>query len=311
MSVAESPQTRPPSKPGWIVFIAGVTTSALVLWLVAGTSIMGWYLYYIIPIGALIVGVLSGLGYAIAARSVNMTLSPAFVTGMVSVALVDYFAALYITYDNLLATTGADATRYSFVQFLRDSCELISFSGGDGSSPGNPIGLWGYFFKSLEVIGYVAGATLPAKMAVTSVSGTPDCPRCKQYFINYRCAYLNAPENWEDMAEMTHVDRCVAIKQSVTPVIQRAEDFLAGMQGQKLPEVAEAMKEFESEALMGNTGTVSFTLRKCPGCDAFHLQATFAGYDPHGEFSSEKIGSVQSEADSAPHENTPPTASTP
>jgi hypothetical protein len=44
---------------------------------------------------------------------------------------------------------------------------------------------------------------------------------------------------------------------------------------------------------MGNTGTVSFTLRKCPGCDAYHLQATFAGYDQHGEFSSEKIGFVQ------------------
>jgi hypothetical protein len=169
----------------------------------------------------------------------------------------------------------------------------MSFSVGEGTQQGQPVGVWGYMFKALELTGYVLGATLPAKMAVSSVSGTPDCEKCRQYFVTHHCAYLNAPERWEDMAALEHVDRCIGLKQSITPLFKRAEAFLETMSGKALTEVTDAMAEFEPEAHMGNTGTVSFTLRKCPGCDAYHLQATFAGYDQHGEFSSEKIGFVQ------------------
>ncbi len=299
MSSCQAPPLRPSSQLGWVVFAAGVTSSALVLWLVAllaesGTNIMGWYLYYVFPVGALLVGVLSGSGYAIAARKLNITLSPAFATGMVSIALVDYFAAQYVTYDNLIKSANVDISRYSFLQYFRDACELMTFSEGSSQSD-KPIGLFGYFFKALEIGGYVIGAIFPARLAVDSVVGTPDCPVCRQYFIIHRCAYLNASERWEDMAGLTHVDRCICIKQSIAPIIERTEALIASMKGKQLTEVEMALGEFETEALMGNVGTVSLTLRKCPGCNAFHLRATFAGYDAHGEFSSEVIGSVKSE----------------
>ncbi|MDB6004682.1 MAG: hypothetical protein JWR15_1669, partial [Prosthecobacter sp.] len=95
--------SKPLRQPGLLVYLCGLGTSALALWLVQlandhGENIMGWYANGIIPAGALIVGMASGLGYAIGSRVLNVKLSKAFVAGMITTAVVDYFAAQYLTY---------------------------------------------------------------------------------------------------------------------------------------------------------------------------------------------------------------------
>ena len=85
-------------QPGLIVYLCGLGTSALALWLVQiandnGENIMGWYANGIIPAGALLVGIASGLGYAIGSRVLNVKLSKAFVFGMITTAIIDYFAS--------------------------------------------------------------------------------------------------------------------------------------------------------------------------------------------------------------------------
>src|SRR5438045_802068 len=97
----------PLRRPGIVVYLCGLTTSILALGAVellnkSGTSVMGWYANGIIPAGALLVGIGSGLGYAAASRYLEVKLVRAFVGCMVATALADYLAAQYLTYANLL-----------------------------------------------------------------------------------------------------------------------------------------------------------------------------------------------------------------
>jgi hypothetical protein len=293
-----SSSSSSPAHPGWIVLLAGVATSAAVLWIVSvladsGTNVMGWYLFIFVPVGALIVGVLSGLGYAIASRKVNMTLTPGFVVSMVFIALVDYVANQYVTYASLMERLHAPP-QYTFLNYLRDICENMTFSQQADGQPGSPIGVLGYLFKTLEVLGYVAGATIPAKMTVQSVASTPDCIKCRQYYVPKRFGYLNAPERWADLVELPYVERILALKKSCAPLIERTETLMDSLEGKTFNEASRVVSGLDSEATMGNTASVSFTLRKCPGCDAFHLKATIVGYEVDGTFASQHLRSVES-----------------
>ena len=108
-------------QPGLIVYFSGVGTSALVLWLVhylndsQQFNVMGWYVNGILPVGALLVGAASGAGYAVASRLLQVKLSRAFVLGMITTAILDYFAAQYLTYTNILERLHVAADRYTFM----------------------------------------------------------------------------------------------------------------------------------------------------------------------------------------------------
>lgn len=297
-AVPASALPRPTRFPELVVLMAGVATSAVVLWVVSlladsGTYIMGWYLFLLIPAGALLVGLLSGLGYAIAARKVNMKLSSGFVSGMVFISLMDYFANHYVGYTSVLERLHP-SVEYSFFNYLRDICENMTFSRTGDGSPGAPIGWWGYLFKGLEAAGYVAGATIPARVAVGSVASTPDCLNCGQYYAPQRFGYLNAPEQWADMAELPRLERILALRESRTPLLERTEEIMDSLEGASFSEARMAVSKLEDTAAMGNTGSVTFTLRKCPGCMAFHLSASFVGYGVDGDFSSQPLRSVES-----------------
>ena len=98
-------------QPGFVVYLCGLGTSILALGAVellnnSGTNIMGLYANGVIPAGALIVGIGSGLGYAIASRVLQVKLLTPFIVAMVFTALVDYGAAQYLTYQNLLEKLG-------------------------------------------------------------------------------------------------------------------------------------------------------------------------------------------------------------
>lgn len=301
MSVPTVPASAlppPTHHPELIVLMAGVATSAATLWVVslladAGIYVMGWYWFLLVPVGALLVGLVSGLGYAMAARKVNMKLTYGFVSGMVFISLLDYFANHYVSYLSVLERVHP-SVEYSFVSYLQDICETMTFSRTADGGPGEPIGLLGYLFKGLEAAGYVAGATIPAKMAVDSVASTPDCLNCRQYYAPERFGYLNAPEQWADVAELPRLERILAMRDSRTPLLERTEAIMDSLEGASCAEARMAVSKLEKTAAMGNTGSVTFTLRKCPGCMAFHLSASFVGYGVDGDFSSRKLRSVES-----------------
>ncbi len=278
------------------------------MWIVSlladtGVNIMGFYYFYLIPVGAMFVGVLSGAGYAMASRKLNMTLTPSFMTSMVLISLLDYLANQYVTYASMMEHLHLPS-EYSFFNYLRDICENMTFNRGEGAPSGKPIGMFGYLFKGLEVLGYVAGSTIPAKMALVSVAETPDCLKCRQYYEAKRFGYLNAPEQWQDMANLPFQQRIQALSQSCAPLYERTDAIMIEVEGKTFSEVSTAISKLESKAALGNTASVTFTLRKCPGCDAFHLKASLVGYNEHGSIFNQHIKSVESKSVSEAAANT-------
>ena len=147
--------SKPLRQPGLIVYFSGLGTSALVLWLVhylnasQQFNIMGWYVNGILPAGALGVGVLSGLGYAIASRYLQVKLTRGFIIGMLTTAVLDYIAAQYLTYTQILDQFHLSADRYSFLDYIRQICERMAFKDGTQRQVGQPVGRMGLPFQTV------------------------------------------------------------------------------------------------------------------------------------------------------------------
>ena len=260
-------------KPGLIVYLCGLATSILALGAVEllnrnGTNIMGLYANGIIPAGALIVGVGSGLGYAVASRMLQVKLLAPFIMAMIGTALLDYGAAQYLTYQDLLERTGIGADQYSFVQYFRDLCENMAFK-GRGKNPGNPLGGWGYCFKLLEVAGYVAGATIPSLI----VSAMPYCKACQQYLKSHRKAFINSLALWADVKKLPKKERGEALQQVAENTIGKANAVAEIVAVAPLPETLALFDQLDAAAASGTAAHVQLELSKCPNCDSHRINA--------------------------------------
>lgn len=87
------------------------------------------------------------------------------------------------------------AEHYPFTQYVRDICEKMTFVSSGSKTPGSELGIFGYFFKLLEMAGYVLGATLPSLI----VKGMAYCKACQKYLTKHRTAYFSSPTLWSDV----------------------------------------------------------------------------------------------------------------
>ena len=267
-------------QPGLVVYFSGVGTSALVLWLVhylnesQQFNVMGWYVNGILPVGALFVGVASGAGYAIASRLLQVKLSKTFVVGMITTAIIDYFAAQYLTYTHILERLHLSADRYTFVDYIRNICEQMSFRDAHSDKPGSALGMFGYFFKLLEIGGYALGASWPSAM----VFGMPYCKGCQRYLKPYRTAYVNSPDLWSSLKRLSKKERIEKLQGAVAAIIGRARQITAAIANAPLAETATAVAALDGAIRKDAAARITFDLKKCPGCDSHHLKLTLTNF---------------------------------
>lgn len=270
-----SAPSKPLRQPGLIVYLCGLGTSALVLWGVdllngQGTNIMGWYVNGIIPGGALVVGIVSGLGYAIGSRLLNVKISRAFVLGMITTALLDYVAAQWVTWSNLIEKHHATAESYPFLQYIRDICEGMSFTSRNSDKPGSPLGAFGYLFKLLEMAGYACGAMLPSAI----LRGMPYCHGCQYYLKRHQTTVINATSSWAQIKKLAKKERLEALTAAVQDVAVKTQQALATVEDTPFEETATRLATLDKSATKDAPASVAFTLKKCPHCDAHHIAAT-------------------------------------
>ena len=271
---------KPLRQPGLIVYFSGVGTSALVLWLVYYLNdchhfnVMGWYVNGIIPAGALAVGVVSGTGYAIASRLLHVKLSRLFVLGMLSTAVLDYVAAQYLTYTNILERFHVGADRYTFLDYIRQICEHMTFKDSHSDKPGSPLGMFGYFFKLLEMAGYAGGAMIPSAM----VYGMPYCKNCQQYLKARRTVHIHSPERWPEVKKLGKKARLEKLQTAIRDLAARADQITGPIRQAPLAETEAALAGLDSAIQKDAAARITFDLKKCPGCDAHHLKLTLANY---------------------------------
>ena len=93
----------------FIVLVSGLFTSALALagvyWLGKNSNdfhIMGWYANYVIPAGAMIVGIAAGSGYAVASWLTGSRISRGLLAAVLILQTTAYLTAEYVEYRDVM-----------------------------------------------------------------------------------------------------------------------------------------------------------------------------------------------------------------
>ena len=178
-----------PGKPYSAVLMSGLVTSAVTLagvyWLGKNTDdfhIMGWYADYIIPAGAMIVGIAAGSGYAVASWLTGTRISRRLLLAVLLLQAGAYVTAEYVEYrdvmDGLRQRGLMVGPEPSFPQYYDFKARSFAWKKqGGGNQPGEALGGWGYMFVLLGAAGFV----LSGLIAPAALYAVPYCERCQRY----------------------------------------------------------------------------------------------------------------------------------
>ena len=182
---ADPPKSRPPSYMP--VLLSGLATTALALFGVYWLDIhdpdfhiMGWYADFLIPVGALIVGAVAASGYGIASWVSGIKIVRALVWTVLFFQFCAYFGAQYIEYKQIDPVYRDTGEHIGFWKYFDLEARMFAWKQSDGSA-GTPLGIWGYAFRGLEILGFAFGGMIvPAVMMAN-----PYCEGCRRY-MKYR-----------------------------------------------------------------------------------------------------------------------------
>jgi hypothetical protein len=192
MDFDSAPVEEQPSRwgnPYFIVLMSGFLTSLLTLagvyWLGKNANdfhIMGWYANYVIPAGAMIVGIAAGSGYAVASWLTGVRISRGLLLAVLLLQTGAYIMAEYVEYrdvmDGLRQRGLVIAPEPSFVQYYDFKARSFAWKKqGPGNQAGQPLGGWGYVFVLLGAAGFI----LSGLIAPVVLSAAPYCERCQRY----------------------------------------------------------------------------------------------------------------------------------
>lgn len=177
-------------QPNMLVLIGGFGSSLAAVALVAvvnsfGFNIMGLHFWFIVPAGALIVGMVSGLGYAACSKGFNVKIRPDFLWLVVAVSILTYILSHGITYLFLLKQYNLSGSQFTFVDYVRDICENTTYQSSRSNLQSFQLGAWGYLFQFVEMVGFSLGSMVPLAILGTK----PYCDHCQLYMDKVKSVY--------------------------------------------------------------------------------------------------------------------------
>lgn len=173
------------------VLLAGLVTTALALalriWLlnVASTDALLFVVWYVLPVGAYILGVLAGTGYAAASWTTGRRITAATMVAIAGVAVAAFVVSQIVDYLIVQSYGGALP---SFGAWFDTVTRGIAFADEDGSDPTGPVGFWGYGVMLAVMVGFVLGSvTVPAVVRAKNY-----CAACGTYMRSKHVGTLPA-----------------------------------------------------------------------------------------------------------------------
>jgi hypothetical protein len=181
----------PSRKPYLFVIQSGIVTSALALagvyWLNKNASdfhIMGWYANYVIPAGAILVGLVAGSGYGIASWTTGVRIGKGLLWTVVLLQTLAYIGAEFVEYRDVMAQIKQPAmfnaqpqNLPSFLEYYDFKARSFAWKKKDGNGIGEALGGWGYFFVLLGAAGFILGGLI----APAILFAVPYCESCQRY----------------------------------------------------------------------------------------------------------------------------------
>jgi hypothetical protein len=165
--------------------ISSLLTLAGVFWLDRNATdfhIMGWYANYVIPAGAVIVGLAAGSGYGIASYLIGVRISRGLLWTVVLMQTGAYVAAEYVEYRDLLERIEQKAMVQrqdlpSFLEYYDFKARNFAWKEQNAKVAGKPLGGWGYVFVLLGAGGFILGGII----APAILFAAPYCDGCQRY----------------------------------------------------------------------------------------------------------------------------------
>lgn len=140
-------------------------------------QIMGWYGLFVIPVGAILVGMASGSGYGFASWWTGRKVGGGLLVAVAVLLTGAYAAAQWLEFASISAAyeTGEPVGFFAYYDLATRSMEFTI--GRSGSSTTGALGVWGYAFRALELLGFLGGG-LGVPIALRS---KPYCEPCSTY----------------------------------------------------------------------------------------------------------------------------------
>lgn len=182
MNATVIPATPRPERQEGVVLCSGLATSALALfgiYLINRSTdeinIMGWYANYVIPIGAILVGLVAGSGYGAASWITGVRITKRLLWVVLILQALSYFAAEHIQFASL-GLVHQDGTKVGFFEYYDLMARSFAWKQNDGTM-GQPLGVWGYFFQALAMAGFCGGGVIVPAI----LKAHPYCQDCQIY----------------------------------------------------------------------------------------------------------------------------------
>jgi hypothetical protein len=195
-------EANPSSAPGGpreeqsflLVLICGLITTSLALagvyFLDSNTTdfhIMGWYADYILPVGAMLVGVVASSGYGLASWFSGIKITRSLLWIVLALQLFAYFGAQYIEFHNRHLVHRKDDSPVGFIEYYDLSARMMAWKQNSGEV-GQPLGAWGYGVRLLEILGFVGGGLIVPLVLRKS----PYCEACQRYMRTRQFGFVPA-----------------------------------------------------------------------------------------------------------------------
>jgi hypothetical protein len=260
------------------VLAAGAVSTAIALAvqhfvLMAGTSIMGWHINWVIPAGAMGLGIIASVGFGMAAWFGGRRITQRMLLAAAAVLVAGYFAQQYIEY-RLIFPDGqrGSGEPISFFEYYDLSARMMRFSSSKGSGkPGAPLGAWGLGVRALQIIGFALGGLIvPFALKAHSY-----CEACGRYRNKRQIALVaagipdklfanNSPER---TAERTQ--RREAADAAVKAVLDAVAAGDGASAAEKLALAGPSAKKREANKA---DARIVFTLASCARCREGELE---------------------------------------
>ncbi len=230
------------------VFVAGLLTTALMMlamiFLRGSLNIMGFYLWYIVPAGAICIGLLASSGYWLAIKFTRVQVKDSLIFCVLLLQLLAYFGSCWLNYRLL----SPFLRQYvGFWEYFDAVTRSFTFGGHDDR--GTLLGAWGYGIRVLEALGFAGGA-----LSLSAFQLLPICEHCKRQQSGKSVCFLPAESDTE-----------------IAQTQQRLNQFQAALDNSN----AQAVTEIIDAVRQGTTtaSTVKLALTWCPSCKYGHFRA--------------------------------------
>jgi hypothetical protein len=162
------------------VVLSGLLTTAVVLffisWLgrqIKDFEIMGWYWLFVIPVGAILVGIGAGSGYGFMSWRTGRKITGNLLGMIVALLALAFAAAQWVEFKSLnLEHYGVDFFKYFDTTTRGMTFKLMRSHTSTGS-----LGILGYLFRLLELAGFSLGGLFIPIM----LRAKPYCESCQTY----------------------------------------------------------------------------------------------------------------------------------